>query len=363
MTDLAPRESSELAPAEQVVEYRRTMARTKAAADIARQQAKLLDKDKEDEAARKAIVAAIAAEAECLETEAAAGRWLQGLVERGERPRGRLPKESQLATLSDLGITKSESSRWQQIAEVPDDLRLSYVETVRRKRQRWVSRQRLLRLWRELQAEHRRHEPVRLSPPGAPDIRCGDFREVLSDIEDGSVDAIITDPPYPREYIPLFGDLGALAARVLKPSGTLAVMCGQSYLFEYLGLLSAHLAYRWTGAYIAQGPRTRMHEARVGTGWKPILLFQPTDHAEAPFLLDDVFDSAGDDKRFHHWGQSESGMAALVERLTVGGALVVDPFVGGGTTALVCRDMQRQFIGCDVDAAAVSVTQERLAQD
>ena len=37
------------------------------------------------------------------------------------------------------------------------------------------------------------------------------------DIPDESIDCIITDPPYPKEYVDLFGDLGALAARVLKP--------------------------------------------------------------------------------------------------------------------------------------------------
>lgn len=39
--------------------------------------------------------------------------------EGGERARS--GKESQLATLSDIGISRSDSSRWQQIAELPQD--------------------------------------------------------------------------------------------------------------------------------------------------------------------------------------------------------------------------------------------------
>ena len=265
--------------------------------------------------------------------------------------------------LENIGVTKSESSRWQQIAAVPDELREEYVALIKRRRSRWLSRARVLRLWREEQARQRREEPIRISAPGAPIVLAGDFREVLNEdvIADGSVDAIITDPPYPREFIELFDDLSRFAARVLKPSGLLVAMCGQSYLFEYLGALGTQLQYRWTAAYITQGPRTRMHAARVGTGWKPLVVFQRRDAREVPFLLDDVFDSSTSDKRFHHWGQSESGMAAIVERLSASGALVVDPFVGGGTTAVVCRDLNRQFIGCDSDIAAVNVTQERLA--
>jgi DNA modification methylase len=40
---------------------------------------------------------------------------------------------------------------------------------------------------------------------------------------------------------------------------------------------------------------------------------------------------------------------------------VVDPCLGGGTTAIVCRDLGRRFVGCDIDADAVLTAQERLS--
>src|SRR5690606_19296229 len=91
------------------------------------------------------------------------------------------------------------------------------------------------RIAREVQAGRKRAEPLEpITVHGAVDIRLGDFREVLADVPDGSVDAIITDPPYPGEYVDLFTDLSHLAARLLKPSGVLAVMCGQYYLPDYI---------------------------------------------------------------------------------------------------------------------------------
>lgn len=39
------------------------------------------------------------------------------------------------------------------------------------------------------------------------------------DLEPESVDLILTDPPYPREFLPLWSDLGDLAERVLKRGG------------------------------------------------------------------------------------------------------------------------------------------------
>src|SRR5262245_28706384 len=45
-------------------------------------------------------------------------------------------------------------------------------------------------------------------------------------VPDASVDAIITDPPYPPEFLPTFSDLSRFAARVLKPGGWCVVMTG-----------------------------------------------------------------------------------------------------------------------------------------
>jgi hypothetical protein len=42
-----------------------------------------------------------------------------------------------------------------------------------------------------------------------------------------TVDPIVTDPPYKRQFISLYGELARLAKEVLKPDGVLAVMCGQ----------------------------------------------------------------------------------------------------------------------------------------
>lgn len=139
-------------------------------------------------------------------------------------------------------------------------------------------------------------------------------------------------------------------------------MFGVARHYDLKPLLDAELVHRWTGVYLLPGPRGRMFGARVATGWKPILVYTHPDASESPdFLLDDVFVSAAADKEHHHWGQSESGTGRLVEAFSRPGELVCDPFLGGGTTAVVCRDLGRRFVGCDVDAAAVETSSARLA--
>ena len=61
----------------------------------------------------------------------------------------------------------------------------------------------------------------------------------------------------------------------------------------------------------AVNPWATQWVANINIGWKPVLLF-----GKVPDRIGDVVSSAvnDNDKRFHDWGQSESGMGRLVTR-------------------------------------------------
>jgi site-specific DNA-methyltransferase (adenine-specific) len=184
-----------------------------------------------------------------------------------------------------------------------------------------------------------------------------------ADVGIGSADWIITDPPYEKKYLSLYADLSEFAARVLKPGGSLLAMVGQSYLPEILQLLSRHLRYHWTLAYHTPGGQAvQLWDRKVNTFWKPVLWFVKDRYAGD--WIGDVCSSAvnDNDKRFHEWGQSESGMADIIERFTYPGQTICDPFCGGGTTGVVAVRMNRLFIGIDRDGEAVATTLRRLTE-
>lgn len=181
------------------------------------------------------------------------------------------------------------------------------------------------------------------------------------DIDLGSVDVIITDPPYPKEYLHLYEVLAYRAKDLLKPGGSVLAMCGQSYLPDIMGMMAKHLTYHWTVSYLTPGGQAvQLWDRRVNTFWKPVLWFVNGDY-DGDWVGDVTRSAVNDnDKDHHHWGQSESGMVDLIERFSKPGNLVLDPFLGGGTTGVVALRLGRRFIGVDIDEKAIQTAAARL---
>jgi hypothetical protein len=188
----------------------------------------------------------------------------------------------------------------------------------------------------------------------------GDFRNVGHEVPSGSVDLILTDAPYEREYLEVFEPLSLFASRVLRDGGSLVVMMGQSYLPQVLNDLGAHLEYQWIIATLLGQRRTLTYSRRVCVGYKPMLWFVKGSY-RGP-TVPDVIRSAGSDKRFHDHGQSESEFVEVIKRLTEDGSTVLDPFVGGGSVAAATLMLRRKFVGIDIDRGHIETTRRRIEE-
>lgn len=213
----------------------------------------------------------------------------------------------------------------------------------------------------EQKAEKKAFELKRKIPDDMCNLICADIRGGLESIKENSVDFIITDPPYPKEYLPLYSELSAFAKRVLKPGGSLIVMVGQSYLPEVIGRLSENMAYHWCMAYLTPGGQSpQLFPKRVNTFWKPVLWFKKGDYV-GDYIGDVLKSPVNDnDKRFHEWGQSLGGMKDIIQKFTNPGDLILDPFLGGGTTGVAAVTMGRRFIGADIDIENIAKSNERI---
>lgn len=196
-------------------------------------------------------------------------------------------------------------------------------------------------------------------PPDDMGVRDGDFREVVKALADESVDLIFTDPPYHREYLPLYGDLAAEAARVLKPGGSLVCYLGQYQIHEVCNLVTPHLRLWWTLCCLHTGQSARMTEYGIVVKWKPMLWFVKGTRGDKHTFVDDLVVS-DQEKDAHEWQQAEAEAAYYIDKLTPPGGFVFDPFCGGGTTAVAAKRLGRRWLTCDVDPVAIPIARKRI---
>ncbi len=193
------------------------------------------------------------------------------------------------------------------------------------------------------------------------DFRLGDFEEVFSDIEDGSIDCIITDPPYPKEYIECWSKLSRFAKRVLKPNGFCIAYSGQMNLPEVMKRMNEHLDYYWTFSLMHTGSRQLINGRNLFCGWKPILVYQ-NNFSKIKKPIDDFINGTGIEKKYHKWQQAEIELNSIIENFTNIGDTILEPFAGGGTTILASLNNKRNIIASEIIEESYNICKKRISE-
>jgi len=193
-------------------------------------------------------------------------------------------------------------------------------------------------------------------------IRHGDFREVLSDLPDCSVDLILTDPPYDDASVGLYEDIAKLGSRVLRPGGWCLAYLGQGNLLLIMDGMRRYLEYGWQFCCTHTSGDSRYRRLRLRVGFKPILAFyKPPLNVWWDWFRAVV--SGGKEKALHAWQQAESEASHFIQALCPEGGIVLDPCCGSGTVLAAAKKLKRRFFGCDLDEESVITARARLGND
>jgi len=193
-------------------------------------------------------------------------------------------------------------------------------------------------------------------------ISFEDAREGMAKLPSNSIDLIITDPPYLKDCIYLYGDLAREGERVLKEGSYLFAYCGAQFIPEILDLMKPYLDWFWLFEIKHMGGYPRFWSKKIMVGCKPVIVMTKGKPKRLEWLANLHYDK-GRDKRFHAWGQNTSFPRKVISVLTNNGDTILDPFVGGGTTAKVCKELDRKFIGFEVDSSLKKIIDNRLSQE
>ena len=271
--------------------------------------------------------------------------------------------------LSDIGISRKQSSRWQQISSIPNILFEERLEVIKKRGDELTSVEFLslsAYLQRERDRETRRESAANDAKDILPDKRMqilyGDFMEVLKNIPNNSVDLIITDPIYLKENLDDWSNLSLFASHKLKIGKLLVCYSSTNILDESIKRLSEHLQYVWTLAVVYPSAKKPHHIYRINGLWKPILMFSNGIYQPDLQWICDVITGDGITKDHHEWEQGIKESEYIIKNLSVEHDLVVDPLLGSGTTALASKMLNRRFLGSDKDIDAINISLSRLVQ-
>lgn len=215
-------------------------------------------------------------------------------------------------------------------------------------------------------------------------LMLGDCLERMKEIPDGSVDAIITDPPYNIARDNNFHTMGRSgidfgewdknadifsyiksASRVLNNNGSFIVFndwknlgdivkVAEKYGFDTKDMLRLEKT----------NPMPRNRDRRYITDYECAIwfvkkkakwVFNRQDPAyQRPKFVHSV------DKGLHPTQKSLKLMEELVNIHTNVGDTVFDPFMGSGTTGVACKNTKRKFIGIEMDNNYFEIAKDRI---
>ncbi len=193
------------------------------------------------------------------------------------------------------------------------------------------------------------------------ELYLGDARDLASEkVGAGTVDLIFTDPPYPKEFHYCYEWLSKEAVRALKPEGFLITYAGPYWKDVVMGYLGGKLQYFYDFVLI-HGDTSILWPRKIVSGYKSMLCYHLRGAEPLPRMnVLGKFAGSEQDKRFHTWGQSALEARYYIDVFTRPGDLVVDYFLGGGTTAEVCKRLDRNFIGFEIDPAAFETARAQV---
>jgi site-specific DNA-methyltransferase (adenine-specific) len=202
----------------------------------------------------------------------------------------------------------------------------------------------------------------------------------FKEIEDNSIDVILTDPPYflpavhyntRRNFSRNFADLGILEHffrgviqefnRVIKKTGTIYMFCdGQSYPLFYYHLYPFCKSVRpliWDKKTSINGYSWRHQHELIIFAEMPEA--KPVPSGDGDILR---FSAVKVDERVHPAEKPIQLLQQLIEKSTKKGDLILDPFAGSGTTLIAAKLTERQYSGFEKAAEYYTIAEQRLTE-
>ncbi len=281
-------------------------------------------------------------------------------------------------SLSDFGITRNQSSKWQKIARIPGKLFDAFLEEMTQKSAE-ITTSSALQLYKEVETEEGRSniKSAKVNPITS-DGRAvqGDMIQVLKQMDREFADLILTDPPFglgqtadiafdnrenmskpagdwddldvARQF-PMWAEVFRHA---IKPDGSLYCFVADRYIAEMWSAL-AEQGFKMQGLHLWQKtnppPSVRLRDYRSNVEY--LIYATASDDYTLNWLGQDRMKKcrdfpicAGKERLDHPTQKPVRLLKEYIEASTNVGGLVLDPFAGVGSTGAAASELNRRYL-------------------
>lgn len=199
----------------------------------------------------------------------------------------------------------------------------------------------------------------------------GNCIDVMREMEGGSADFVLTDPPYITRYRDRSGrsvanddnstwleQSFAEVHRVLKPNAYAVSFYG----WPKVGLFAAawHKAGFRIGGHIVFRKRYTTKRALLSYRHEQAYLLVKGNPRPPDNPPDDVLDWEYTGNKLHPTQKPVSILKPLIKAFSKPGDTVLDPFAGSGSTLVAAAALARHGVGIDLDATHVATMRTRM---
>lgn len=224
------------------------------------------------------------------------------------------------------------------------------------------------------------------------DLKQGDCLEIMKDLPSGSIDLIVTDPPYPTTSRGCAGNSGGMLQkdinkkgqvfkhnnidcseyapefyRLLKDGSHCYVMTNHVNLIKMLNTFT-DCGFHFIKSLIWNKGNKIMGQYYMSQ-FEYILFFRKGKGVKINNCgTSDILNIPNkktkgiDGKNIHDTEKPIELMEILIENSSKPQDIVLDPFMGVGSTGIACVNKDRKFIGVEIDEQYFNIANERITK-
>jgi len=230
----------------------------------------------------------------------------------------------------------------------------------------------------------RKHKAIKLRKANLTDVKIenlhhGDALIEIKKIPDGSVDCVITDPPYgidfksshgggtndfkddTEEYaLNLLRKITPDLFRVLKDNSHLYVFTSWRNLGAFKDILSTQFKVNSAIVWVKNNFTTSNFQLNYAPKYEMVLFCTKGTRHLIQNMTPDVLEVQNKVNKSHSSEKPEELLKIFIKNSTVEGECVLDPFAGSGTTLVASKELKRNYIGIEIEEYFYNMTRERL---